>query len=90
MAYGMQDKQLSNSLFELNFSASKSDKLYLTLKDGHPKVYTTINGEKIWLDRIFIMLDSNTSGLDAKAEYVLFYGTDYNTNKPVKIKYEDL
>lgn len=89
MAYGMETKQLSAQLFELKFAASNALKLYLTLDDNKPKVYVTINGEKIWLDRIFIKLNDG-SGLSIKADYVLFYGKSFKSNTNVVLKQDTL
>lgn len=86
-AYGMILIDSNNNTFKLRLAASK--KLLFTLETdskGTAKIHITVNNRKIFLDRMYVKLKKNTSGLKAKAEYVLFYGKDYVTNEIVMEK----
>lgn len=83
-AYGMILTDSNKENYKLRLAASK--KLIFTLEtqnEGNAKIHVTINNRKIYLDRMYIQLKKNTSGLKTKAEYVLFYGKDYDTNEAV-------
>ncbi|WP_281764321.1 DUF4833 domain-containing protein [Neptunitalea lumnitzerae] len=85
LAYGIISDCVNNNLYEMHLAASKDLELYLCLNnEKQPKVYTTINHRKMFIDKLFIELKSG--GLHIKADYILFYGTDYNTGEQVTEK----
>lgn len=85
MAYGMDVKYLKNNLFEMSLAASRKIKFYLTLNaGGKPRVYITVNDRKMYLENMFIKLSN--SMFTPKADYILFYGTDFTTGKTVSEK----
>lgn len=89
MAYGIIANYIKPDLYEMYLAATKKQKLYLTIDpQGKPRVYTTVNNQKIYLDRMFIKLKSSTSGIGVHVEYVLFEGQDFDTGKKVTEKVE--
>ena len=87
LAYGLETKPQGFNFYEMYLSGAKTLKLYLVLNsNGKPQVYVTINNHKLYLDRIFIKLKDGTTGLNVKAEYVLFEGRDFNTNEKITEK----
>lgn len=82
LAYGLILIDSQSDLFTFHLAAS--DKLnfhlYYTKKEG-ARVYVTVNNHKIFLDKMFVKLESGFLGTNVKAEYVLFYGTDFNSGK---------
>jgi len=75
-AYGVTSKKTENQRFEFNIVSLPEQKFYLDVHPAEkPKVTTTINGKFLQVDRIFLMLEDGTSGLNTKVEYILFYGT---------------
>lgn len=75
-AYGVTSDKLENQRFEFKIVSLPEQKFYLDLHHvKKPKVTTTINGKCLQVDRIFLMLEDGTSGLNTKVEYILFYGT---------------
>lgn len=83
-AYGMTVEESSSNLFKLRLAASNKMYFYLYYdqNDG-AKIYVTVKNHKINLNRMFIQLKNNNIGLNAQVDYVLFYGTDFNTKEPV-------
>ncbi|MBC9797507.1 DUF4833 domain-containing protein [Sinomicrobium weinanense] len=89
MAYGIEANYVKPGLYEMYLAATKKQKLYLTLNaQGPPRVYTTVNNHKIYVDRMFIKLKDSTSGIGVHAEYVLFEGQDFDTGENVTEKME--
>jgi len=87
-AYGFTSTYLSPTLFKLNLAANVKAPFYLTLDDHlKPKVYITINNRKMFLDRIFIQLKNSVSIIHPEADYILFEGKDYFSEKKVTEKY---
>lgn len=85
MAYGMEVKYVKNNLFEMFLAASRKIKFYLTLDSGgKPRVYVTVNNRKMYLDSMFIKLGKSL--VTPKADYIMFYGTDFTTGKAVSEK----
>lgn len=86
LAYGMILLESKANSFKYHLAATKKVIFYLNYDENNgPRINVTINNKKMYLDRIFIHL--NSSGLSAKAEYVMFYGKDFNTGKTVTEKY---
>ncbi len=83
-AYGILQLESSSDHFQLRLAASKQFLFYLRndRKKG-PRIDITINDHQILLDRMFIQIKEGTSGLGMKAQYVLFYGSDFHTKEPV-------
>lgn len=87
MAYGIEASMLQKNLFKFHFAASNKLPFFLTLQNNTPKVYVSVNGIKIWLNRIFIMLKNKGIGIDFKVDYILLYGKDFLSNKDTVLKY---
>ena len=88
MAYGLSTTYLSPNLFKLYLAANKKIPLYLTLDSNfQPKVYVTVNNQKMYLDSLFVKLKNNHSVIHVEAEYILFRGKDYYTQKNITEKY---
>ncbi|MCX7548654.1 DUF4833 domain-containing protein [Xanthomarina sp. F1114] len=88
MAYGLTTNYISNNLFEMYLAANKKTPFFLTLdSNSKPIVYITINNQKIILDRIFVKLKNNFSVINVEADYILFEGKDFHSQKEVSEKY---
>ncbi|WP_372766459.1 DUF4833 domain-containing protein [Lutibacter sp.] len=84
LAYGMILLESLPNLFKLRLAASEKIHFYLNYDESAgAKIYVTINKHKMYLDKIFIQLKDGVFGINTKAEYVLFYGKDYDSNKSV-------
>jgi hypothetical protein len=71
----------------MELAASKKVKFYMVLdKAGKPKVYTTINGKKMYLERIFLKLKEGTAGMGINLDYALFIGKDFSTGQNLNEK----
>lgn len=87
LAYGMTLIELNANLFKFRIAATEKIYFYLDyMKDGVSSITVTINNNKMYLDKIFIQLKEGHIGINTKAEYVLFYGKDYYTHKPITEK----
>lgn len=76
-AYGVNTKKLGDNHYEIALISYPNQKLYLKFdKQNKPFVEGTIAGNYLRINNLFIYLKEGTSGLDIKAEYILFYGTD--------------
>lgn len=90
LAFGMDIISVSGNLYEMELVASKKVRFYMMLdKAGKPKVYTTINNKKMYLDRIFLKLKEGTSGMGINLDYALFFGQDFVTGQNVTEKMAD-
>lgn len=86
MAYGVESEKINDSLYRFYLVSFKKIPLYLTLETGAPKVYVTVNGNKMYLERIFLHLkDSFIPHI--KPEYATLSGVGYDSNEPVSEKY---
>ena len=47
----------------------------------------TVNKHKMYLDKMSTQFKNGIFGINVKAKYVLFYGEDYNSAKPVIKKF---
>src|SRR5690606_2639979 len=75
-----------HNYYEVELVSYPGQKLYLRMdKNHHPYVEGTINGQYMHVKHLFIKLKDGTSGLNVKADYILFHGLDKN-GKPVKAK----
>jgi len=81
-AYGVNFKPNSTSIFYL--SASKN--IPLTLKQQNQKYWieVIVNNKKIRVEKIFIFIDKNTSGLNIKVDSFIIYGKTENGNSVVE------
>jgi hypothetical protein len=87
LAYGMILEESQPNLFKLHLAASEKIYFYLTYNESEgARVYVTVNKHKMYLDKMFVQLKEGLLGLKAKAEYVLFFGKDYNSGKPITEK----
>lgn len=90
LAFGMKTTELSVNFYEMELAASKKVKFYLMLdKAGKPKVYTTVNGKKMFLDRIFLKLKEGSIGMGINLDYALFIGKDFSTGQNLNEKSMD-
>lgn len=85
-AYGVKTEKLGHNYYEVELVSYPGQKLYLRMDKNHyPYVEGTINGQYMHVKHLFIKLKDGTSGLNVKADYILFHGLDKN-GKPVKAK----
>lgn len=77
-AYGVNFKSNSSSIFYL--SASKNIPLTLKHHNHNYWVEVIVNNKRIKVEKIFIFIDKNTSGLNIKVDYFIIYGKTENGN----------
>ncbi len=84
LAYGMILLESEPNLFKLRLAATKIIYFYLNYDESEgARIYVTVNKHKMYLDKMFIQLKDGIMGINVKVEYVLFYGEDYDSDKPV-------
>lgn len=89
LAYGMILLDSKSNLFKLRLASGKKIFFYLNYNESEAaRIYVTVNKHKIYLDNMFIQLKNGIFGINLGFEYVLFYGKDYISGKPVIEKYE--
>lgn len=87
LAFGMKTTLVSPNFYEMELAASKKVKFYLMLdKAGKAKTYTTVNGKKMFVERIFLKLKEGSSGMGINLDYALFTGRDFSTGQSVTEK----
>ncbi|WP_159633017.1 DUF4833 domain-containing protein [Sphingobacterium composti Ten et al. 2007 non Yoo et al. 2007] len=77
-AYGIKTEKLHTNYYEIRLVSYPSQKLYLKLDNNTPYIETTISGKYMIVKHLFIHLRVGTSGLNVKADYILFHGIDKN------------
>jgi hypothetical protein len=88
LAYGMILLESQPNLFKLRLASLEEKYFYLNYDENKgARIHVTINRHKMYLDKIFVQLENGTFGINFKAKYVLFYGEDYNSDKPVVEKF---
>ncbi|OBX21965.1 MULTISPECIES: DUF4833 domain-containing protein [Bizionia] len=86
-AYGLIRLDDQNNLFTFQLAASDKLDFHLQVtKNDVAKMFVTINEHKIYLEKMFIQLKAGLFSINAKADYVLFYGTDFYSGKPAMEK----
>lgn len=89
LAYGMILVDTKRNLFKLRLASKKKIFFYLDYDESEKaKIYVTVNKHKMYLDKMFIQLKNGILGINLGFEYVLFYGKDFYSGKPVIEKYE--
>jgi len=89
LAYGMILLDSKPNLFKLRLASGKKILFYLNYDESEgARIYVTVNKHKMYLDKMFIQLKNGIFGINLGFEYVLFYGKDYTSGKPVIEKYE--
>lgn len=84
LAYGMILLDSKPNLFKLRLASRKKLFFYLNYDESEgARIYVTVNKHKMYLDKMFIQLKNGIFGINLRAKYVLFYGEDYNSGKPV-------
>lgn len=87
LAYGMVIQESKPNLFKLHLAASEKIYFYLNYNESAgARIYVTVNNQKMYLDKMFVQLKEGLLGLKAKAEYVLFFGKNYDSGKPITEK----
>jgi hypothetical protein len=88
-AYGMILLDSKPNLFKLRLASKKKIFFYLNYDENEgARIYVTVNKHKMYLDKMSIQLKNGIFGINLGFEYVLFYGKDYYSGKPVIEKYE--
>jgi len=88
MAYGLTTSYISPNFYEMYLAVNKKTPFYLTLNSNlEPKVYITVNNRKMYISNIFVKLKDSFSLIYVEADYIIFKGTDFNTQKKVTEKY---
>jgi hypothetical protein len=89
LAYGMILLDSKPNLFKLRLASGKKIFFYLNYDQSEgARIYVTVNKHNMYLDKMFLQLKNGILGINLGYEYVLFYGKDYNSGKPVIEKYE--
>jgi hypothetical protein len=89
LAYGMILLDSKPNLFKLRLASKKKIFFYLNYDENEgARIYVIVNKHKMYLDKMSIQLKNGIFGINLGFEYVLFYGKDYNSGKPVIEKYE--
>ncbi len=87
LAYGMILQESLPNLFKLRLAASEKINFYLNYNENkRARIYVTVNKRKMYLDKMFVQLKEGLLSIQTKAEYVLFFGKDYNSGKPIMEK----
>lgn len=84
LAYGMILEGSKANVYKFHLAAS--DKLHFYLHYNQNKgarIYVTVNKHKMYLDKMFVQLKDGFLGLKAKADFVIFYGSDFNSGKTI-------
>ncbi|MEZ7500415.1 DUF4833 domain-containing protein [Flavobacterium sp. Arc3] len=88
IAYGIVLISLTDNLYKFRLAATDELSFYLNFeKKVPPRIYVTINNQKMYLDKMFIQLEETKLGKNIKIAYILFYGNDYKSNKAVIEKF---
>jgi hypothetical protein len=74
------------NLFKLRLASSKKI-FFISNMMKVKELEFTVNKHKMYLDKMS-QLKNGIFGINLGFEYVLFYGKDYNSGKPVIEKYE--
>ncbi len=86
-AYGLKTKKLGKNHFEFSLVSYPQHKMYLKVsRAGIPYVETTVNGNKMFLHRMYLQAKAGSSGLSLQPEYIIFYGKD-GANRNVEEKF---
>jgi hypothetical protein len=84
LAYGMILVESKPNLFKLRLASKKNIDFYLKYENSEgARIYVTVNKHKMYLDKMFVQLKKSLFGINFKVEFVLFYGEDYNSGKPL-------
>jgi len=87
-AYGMILLESEPDLFKFRLASRKRFFFYLNYDPSEgARIYVTVNKQKMYLDKMFVQLKNGIFGINVKAKYVLLYGEDYNSGKPVIEKF---
>ncbi|MFD2824562.1 DUF4833 domain-containing protein [Lacinutrix iliipiscaria] len=87
LAYGVV--LLSSDAKRVKFRLAVSEDLffYLTYNDNEgARIYVTVNDQKMYLEKMFLKLKNKNTGINLKAEYILFYGKDFYSNQSITEK----
>jgi len=88
LAYGITLEESNSEYLKFRLAASKTLYFYLNKnsKTSDFRIFVTINNHKIYLNKMFVQLKTDYLGINAKAEYVLFWGEDFDSGKLVQEK----
>ena len=80
-AYGMKLRESNENEFVLTLAADKKLPFHLIRDVDNPEIYVIVNDRKMFVDRMFVKIKGNGRGLSSKAEYILIYGRDFDSNQ---------
>lgn len=84
LAYGIKTfKQINENRYKFTIAAYKNQEFFLIQNEKDFSVETHVNHKKIILEKMFIQLKDVGLPLAFKVNYVLFYGTEIATGKPI-------
>ena len=87
LAYGIVLITSDANRVKFRLAVSEDLFFYLTFNDEkNARVYVTVNDQKMYLDKMFLKLKNKNTGINLKAEYILFYGKDFNSNQLITEK----
>ncbi|MGO3804966.1 MAG: DUF4833 domain-containing protein [Sphingobacterium sp.] len=75
-AYGVKGRYVNDKRYEFTMAGHGSQIFILDLREKKPRVRTKVNGQEIFLERMFLHQTEGTSGLNTRLDYILFYGED--------------
>ncbi|EGV42340.1 DUF4833 domain-containing protein [Bizionia argentinensis JUB59] len=80
LAYGMELVDSQTNLWKFHLAATEDLFFYLNYtKIKGARIYVTVNKHKMYLDKMFVQLKDGFLGTSVKPEFVIFYGTDFNS-----------
>ena len=80
-AYGMKLRESNENEFVLTLAADKKLPFHLIRDTENPAVYVNVNDRKMYVDRMFVKIKGKGRGLSSRAEYILIYGRDFDSNQ---------
>tara|TARA_R110002050_G_scaffold250623_11_gene388675 strand:+ start:2724 stop:3281 length:558 start_codon:yes stop_codon:yes gene_type:complete len=88
LAYGIILEMLTDNLYKFRLAATNAVFFYLAIdKAKNWRVYTTVNNQKMFVEKLFIQFKNTAYSKNIKTAYILFYGEDFHTQKKVVEKY---
>ncbi|SFC00812.1 DUF4833 domain-containing protein [Spirosoma endophyticum] len=82
MAYGYTHRPLASDAYEISLNSFKQRPMQIITLRGKPMAMMTINGQRAYLQKVFVQLDPK-SRLMPRVQYIEMFGTDTDKGKPV-------
>lgn len=82
MAYGYTHRPLASDAYEISLNSFKQRPMQIITLRGKPMAMLTINGQRAYLQKVFVQLDPK-SRLMPRVQYIEMFGTDTDKGQPV-------